>query len=92
MSGNREISAFSDLTIKGGFFSDSEVAGGPGVFNRGTTAITNSIIEENFSSRNDGGSILNIGGTVTVANSIIADNLVIEGGLRRWSRELCRHG
>ena len=86
-SGNLSL---SDLTIKGGFFSDSEVAGGPGAFNRGTTAITDSIIEENFSSRNAGGGILNIGGTVTVANSIIADNLVI-GGTRRWSCELCRH-
>ncbi len=81
-SGNLSL---SDLTIKGGFLGgfsgDIGVAGGPGVYNRGTTAITNSIIEENVSDRNAGGGILNIGGTVIVANSIIADNLVIEGGL-----------
>ena len=50
------------------------------MFNRGTTAITNSIIEENVSIFNAGGGILNIGGTVTVANSIIAGNVVIDGG------------
>jgi hypothetical protein len=66
------------LAIKGGVLFASMNDNGPGVLNRGTTTITNSIITQNVSVFGSGG-ILNMGGTVTVTDSVIAHNEIVEG-------------
>jgi hypothetical protein len=60
------------LTIRGGrggFFE-----GGGAIFNRGTLALSQSVIRESDSGLGDGGAILNLG-TLTIVDSSIVDNL-----------------
>jgi hypothetical protein len=67
------------LAIKGGVLFSSINDNGPGVFSRGITTITNSIITQNIGVFGSGGGIFNMGGTLTVSDSVIRDNQVIEG-------------
>jgi hypothetical protein len=69
--------SLDNLVIGGGFLGGSDDSG-PGLFNRGTTNITNSIITQNITIFGGGGGIQNVG-TVTVADSLIADNVAGEG-------------
>ena len=66
-------SSFSGLTISGGLGGGSTGDNGGGIYNSGTTTVTNAIIEDN-SAINAGGGIFNAAGTMTVNDCTIANN------------------
>jgi hypothetical protein len=68
-----------NLAIRGGVLFGSANDSGPGIFNRGATNITDSIIAQNIGIFGSGGGIFNVGGTLTVADSVISNNDVVEG-------------
>jgi hypothetical protein len=64
-----------DIAVKKGLLADT--FGGAGILNRGTTKLINSVLAENFAGFDNGG-IKNEGGHVSIAESIIVDNIGVQ--------------
>ncbi len=64
---------FGTTTLINSTVSGNTAVGGGGIYNQGTTTLTNSTISSNAAS-NQGGGIFNQGGTMTLTNSTVSRN------------------
>ena len=70
----------NDLTLlKGSVNTDGTGLGGGAVFNAGAVVLNNVTISGNKSGT-DGGGISNLGGTLTIADSVVSHNIVVNSG------------